>query len=563
MLALLKLERIIKISDFGLNIPGIKGAQEFISESNVDVAKVEEGLMEQFLLLSFDEFDEKLDLSPWYCSRSKIYFQIRDIYLLIAAINKSSNDREFELYTQNALWNKVSFNRKVSLINVSQVTTKKVPFVYFKYLLWGIKQGSKKRRFKKQKYQALIFDRIKDNRPVGTKFQNVYMGEFIERFGAKYGILSEIGIPKKSDKTFSTKKEGAKADIFIDYYIVKSFLSKNCRNRVKEQKSSALKIINRTINSSKNELKSLVLHHLLKEMGAYSAYLFKLYAFERMFSKIRISKVLLIDEQGSQSWSLRRAAKEKKIKVFAVQHGAIHHLNPAYRYGNLDHLENYPVEYFFTWGEKSKKVLESFFVFPSEKIVIAGQQRTDALHSLGYLNKKTEKRLFVVATQPISNIALKESFFYNTMDAVEAYNKELEVIVKAHPGEKEVGFMKERIQELNTKGFHVTFEQKGDLFELLSETKVLITPYSTVGIEALYFGVDVMVYDPNHQDLIKMLENKVAKKCVDTSDILEGLKESDQNVFPVEKSQIDVFIEHSVFRIDGKVSERIFNHISK
>ena len=99
------------------------------------------------------------------------------------------------------------------------------------------------------------------------------------------------------------------------------------------------------------------------------------------------------------------------------------------------------------------------------------------------------------------------------------------------------------------------------MYFLLSVCDVLITCFSTVASEAIYFYKPLIILDHLKQDLLNYYKEGVAFQATDSNEIKEYINKILTGELTINQKAYQNFINKYAYKIDGKVSERCLNFI--
>jgi len=250
--------------------------------------------------------------------------------------------------------------------------------------------------------------------------------------------------------------------------------------------------------------------------------------FSRMFA-------LLSERYGAQS--------------LVIQHGATispHGYVPLY------------ADKFAAWGKLSADWMISRDA-PDEKIVVTGQPRLDRL--IEYFKKlkadrpKASRRI-LVATNPIPQ-KHNEALVKIIADGIRAFAFETELTFKLHPGQSQLEFFRRLCyhNQLNCR-----IEARGDLYRMIAESDIVITTQSTVGIETLALGLDLIIVDfEGLQTAIPYDDYQCVYKVTNADELAESLRRhlTDAEPWPTIRTKRDQFVRDYLYQVDGGATKRV------
>ena len=286
----------------------------------------------------------------------------------------------------------------------------------------------------------------------------------------------------------------------------------------------------------------------------YSALKFKM---RKYMSTLK--SVIVVDEYSPINRSIVDAAKSLGIKTYALQHGSIHPLHPGYVFHKNDHLYNPWVDHIFIWGDYWKEILISQG-YPENRLLVVGQIRTDIIPDLLSLkqNKNSTETTITFASQPQRDSVLRKMVL---VDLAEICKKiDLKLTLKPHPAETEDDFFTTVFKEVGFTNYKI--ERGEDLYYMISNSDVLVTSFSTVGAEAAYFKVPVITIDYLDQDVAGFAKEGIAYQAKSKRELEQAIVEINKGRSIVSSENLDLFTKKSAFKIDGKVTDRIWEKLS-
>lgn len=294
-------------------------------------------------------------------------------------------------------------------------------------------------------------------------------------------------------------------------------------------------------------------------------YILRKLAYERFFRKWNIKTITGTDENNAFTKPVLDAFKELQVTTIGVQHGTMSDMHPSFRFTKKDLLLQPMPDKTIVWGEEWKRGLVDEGNYPPASVVVCGQQRTDLIPVLKSVRKKDvipglddARPLLVFASQPQPDQALRERAAW---DVLSLWSKipELQIVIKLHPRERYDKAYYERIAgKAGSKHHRIIF--KVDLYRLISASDMVITCFSTVGSEAVYFRKPLIVLDHLNQDLLGYVRRGVAFHATNGSELETAVK----RVLTGERCSqelIDLYIADFAYRIDAKARFRYLQAI--
>jgi len=231
--------------------------------------------------------------------------------------------------------------------------------------------------------------------------------------------------------------------------------------------------------------------------------------------------VCLTEREGLINLAIRKAAA-RGISTLAVESHDMIWDSPLFGRMEADRLA--------VSGAYSRDIYADNGV-PREKITITGQPSFDELiryREKGAVEQETGERLLVVITQP-PDVALTEDMRREMLRGALLAGHEiprLRVLVKPHPRD-DLRDLRLVLSELGAPRAAL-LPKKLDLYGLLASSDVILTAFSTVGVEAIMLGRPVVVF--------KADENPAVLPYVDSEAVLrasdaEGIAQTIKQVF--------------------------------
>ena len=330
------------------------------------------------------------------------------------------------------------------------------------------------------------------------------------------------------------------------------------------------------INSILNHLKAqitgdadlLMLHYLQRFQGATRFYIFKKLAYQNYFRKKKFLSIATIDENSPAVKCILDAAKAQQITTFGIQHGNVHDLHPAYRYTKEDHIRKVVPDFTIVWGAYWKNYLSKVAEYPENSLLVTGQSRTDIIPVLieiqGSLKQKLglpNSDIVVFASQLQQDPLLRERAAKDVF-IMAAEIPEMHLVIKLHPSEaNDAPYYQEIAASVNCTNYRIVNQM--DLYELIASCQLLITCFSTVGTETIYFGKPLIILDHLKQDLQGYIEDKVAFGAYNSTDLVKIATEILQGRLNPDLDAYRNYIYDRSFKIDGYASQRIIDLIVK
>ena len=133
--------------------------------------------------------------------------------------------------------------------------------------------------------------------------------------------------------------------------------------------------------------------------------------------------------------------------------------------------------------------------------------------------------------------------------------------MKLHPREfSDAGYYTDIAVKAGCRNY--TIDKTSDLYQLIASCDVLITCFSTVGTETVYFHKPLVILDHLKQDIMGYAAEGVAFQATDAESLAKILSGIFRGTLRIDRNKYDSFIQKYAYRIDGKVAERCIEAIT-
>jgi hypothetical protein len=231
-------------------------------------------------------------------------------------------------------------------------------------------------------------------------------------------------------------------------------------------------------------IKELINSLLWETPDRYAFYL----SIKNVINKVSVKNIITYDELYNFGRAIVTAAKTNKdIKVYGFQHGIITQGKMTYYYEKRDALKMPIPHNFLVWGKQTIDVMRANEIFGNDFCKIIGGYRFN--HDNIPFEKQENKKDFILVVTADQDSYTLPNFIIRHMDRFP-----LKIIIKPHPtyGEKVQSIVENALQKKTTKQKIEVVDKKYDLKSLLRNNKLLLTTYSTVGIENLCMHTPVI-----------------------------------------------------------------------
>ena len=299
-------------------------------------------------------------------------------------------------------------------------------------------------------------------------------------------------------------------------------------------------------------------------------------AIYRMMKLTKPSLIISIPGITPVERAIFRAAAKLAIPTLVIQHG----LTGAKRTQQIVHSK-----YASVWGNAQK---DWYAKFGNEKnrIFVTGNPNYDKLlagnlnfmkieYLCNELGLDSQKGIFVLATNVTTTIPPPffsacrvedegEITFRAILRALEKF-KDKQLVVKPHPSETKQLYL-DTLQEFPHLRERVKVVKQIDLYSLLNECELLLTPGSTVALEAMILEKPVLIINLTKRDLsIPFAEYGAGLEISDETDLVPTIKLLlfDKNFWHKMRKGQENFIRDFVGEPDGKSCQKIIQAIKE
>ncbi len=518
------------------------------------------------------------NMSFWHYYKFRTYFFTRNASFEIELVNKYFKDYKYlEVFTENGGWNYYKFDSNRIKIHLPEHVTEKYNYYsIFKYLVFftlrsvlGFFQLNKLKKSKHIIIDHAIKQTILDLKNLKNKRGNYNLEYLFDKLDNDFIILDEKDLPKLKGKSkffnidfnFFSKRKILYAEIIL----LLGLFSKKVRKQTNK--------FNQILENTFNEVSDLkfspendFIFSYFRSIKPNKLLIFKYFAYKRFFEKFsNIKSISSIDENSPRIKTIFDAAKKNSITTYGIQHGTIHSLHPSYMYSTNDTLRRPFPEYNIIWGKHWKEILIENGHYPEDSLIIAGQIRTDIIPIL-LINKLYSveinpegKKIIMYASQFQRDESLREKAALDLFSAVKDFSEYL-LIIKLHPSEKNEFDYYHRLAKIaGCTNYKILYYY--DLYKLIALSEIVVTCFSTVGTEAIYFHKPLIIIDHLKQDIQGYKKAGVAFQAINRQDIKKIIKQIDQKELTIDKSKYNKFIDKYAYKIDCKVASRIIQII--
>lgn len=511
--------------------------------------------------------------SIWYYQKFRLYFLIRNKQYDIEII-KLLDDKydQVEVYTNYDIND--FFTKKIKIVLPAAVERKDSLLLikFFIYFFMRVIAGFFNRCNKK--HHHLILDKsllqpiiMPDHK---IKRGNYNLEYLFGKLDKEFCLMNEVEIPKfvkgtqiEVDLNIFVRRAKKSGLFFGESVLLSGFLSGNIRKQAAEANEHLVKAYNIIAQSADNTFDQDICKELRKLHRTSIFYIYKYFSWKRFFSKKNFKTVSGIDENSPSSKTILDAAKANNIITVGIQHGSIHDLHPAYLYTPHDRAVGAYTDYTLVWGNKWKTLLSEKANYNPEGLVITGQIRTDIIPILlktKKLDTSTSIINVVFASQPQRDVTLRYQAATDIFGAMKILGSDYFLNIKLHPAEVNDRSLYENIaREASCSNYKILEDE--DLYQVIANCDILITCFSTVGAETIYFGKPLIILDHLKQDIQQYHSEGVAMQATNQNELIGFLRGFANNKIQVNRKTYEQFVANYSYLIDGNAANRIMTFI--
>ena len=516
--------------------------------------------------------------SIWHYHKFRTYFYIRNLFFEIELLEKLSKtyNKVFYYTDKKALANYSFSSSKINIVSSTETPAKLDKLSQLNYLTFFFLRSISALRFSRKtenKKHIIIDHSLKQTclnlHTLKPEQGNYNLQYLFEKLDDDFIILEDVEIPKfqKRNKFKFSQKQLKAMDnrIFGEPVLFSGLLSKEVRGKTKKSITNLGKNLNYVKKELQHPLDILIIDHLLSLQKSSKLFLFKYYSYKHFFKKHSFKTISSIDENSPRIKSILDAAKSTHIKVIGIQHGTIHDLHPAYILTKNDAERDIHQDHTIVWGNHWSDFLIAKGNYPAKSIITTGQIRTDIIPALKNVNRQDyfdiadNKKLVIFASQPQRDPVLREKAAFDVFTAVKDKDN-VELVLKLHPAERDdFDYYRNIAMKAGCTNFQIILDF--DLYLLISICDIVITCFSTVGAETVYFDKPLIILDHLKQDIQQYHKEGIAFQTSNNKELNKVLTGLLSGAIKHDKNTYQKYISKYAYRIDGKVSERVLKLI--
>ena len=516
-------------------------------------------------------------VSVWHYHKFRIYFAVRNLmYFLQPLQQKFSTFKDHTWYVSTEVKYLRNLFPDVEFHFPEEETKSGFNFkILFAYMFLVLMRClmylfSSKKRPEYLVYMTEKYSTVMDKKTLKNKSGHHILDYLISELDDRFAMLTEVLMPMpkgKSDFSFSRKQYQKSLNncpkIFLEGFMISGLFNKAVRHSTRSAKKT-LRMAYPLVREIQLTVIQQVTFEMFRSLHSSSGFfLFRYFAARRFFASSGIKAVIAGDENSPLTKSLLDAARFCGIKTIGMQHGTMHDLHPAYLFTPNDCRNKVMPDLTLTWGKYWEQFLIEKGKYPKDAVISVGQIRTDIIPVLMRAeNKKqanpTERILF--ASQPQRDPELRYQAAFDVFTAAKKLPN-TQLIVKLHPREfADSGYYSAIATEAGCKNY--TIDKSSDLYQLMAACDVLITCFSTVGTETVYFYKPLIILDHLKQDILGYAAEGVAFQATDAASLATILSLIFRGTLRVDRLKYNSFILKYAFQIDGQVAKRCVEAIT-
>lgn len=516
-------------------------------------------------LLNYLQLEENLNI--WFYNKFRIFYDNRSAFYEIQALKKYLNNKDqFHIVSRN-LKQSLFLKKNIRVINSFSRIKPRINYTtILKYVLVFIFRTFISKKKSRVNSPYILFFQIASERVMTSikdvtkkKKLNGVWGYLEEQYHDEFEFIEDIPFPSLYKEFFLSNrmlKVRHKETYTTEYILFLSFFSRRINKSIKICSKKMVKNID-LVRSELKEPEELLIINNFKSLSSISKlYIRKYFAFDHFFNKTKgVKSITAYSENLSQSKIILDAASNNKIKTFGLQHGIIRPYNVGYSISKLESTVKPMPDITLVWGNYWKEQLIVNANYSPDSIKVVGQPRADIIPAIKSKFKRDKSLVsFFSQLQPDLN---EKYLSAKSFVQVAKHHPDLKFIIKLHPAEID-DIYSVLIKEIDSK--NISIDYKKDTFQLLAESGIIMTCFSTVGAEALCFGTPVISFDSSGQDIAGYIANNITHWVKNEQELNHIITMYKNKTLP--KKFIKEYVNQTFSILDGGASKRIKQIIS-
>ena len=515
--------------------------------------------------------------SIWHYHKFRVYFAVRNLMYFLKPIEQHFSSFEDHIWFVSPeakplqpLFPDVDFRfstlKSNDKYNVGSLFSYLILVKYrlISYL-FSAKKQSEYLLYLAEKYSPVL-----DKKTLKIKSGHHILEYLISELDERFSLLTEVLMPKpkgKSDYSFSWKQYQTswnhRSKVYLEGILISGLLKSSVRRSARKAQETIRLAYPKVCKTELSKVHQLTFEVFRSFDQSTGFFLYRYFAARNYFQNSKIKAVIAADENSPITKSILDAARFCGIKILGLQHGTMHDLHPAYLYTPNDCKNQVMPDLTLTWGRYWEEFLIEKGNYPKDSIVSVGQIRTDIIPEIIKTvdsQKAEQTEVIVFASQPQRDPELRYQAASDVFTAARNL-PQTKLIVKLHPRESAdseyYSAIAARIGCVN-----YILDTTSDLYQLIASCNVLITCFSTVGTETVYFHKSLIILDHLKQDIMGYAAEGVAFQAFDSESLSGILSGIFNGSLQIDREKYHSFIEKYAFRIDGKVAKRCIDAIT-
>ena len=486
---------------------------------------------------AFKKFYNYTGIDIWFFGHFRLYFQYRNFLLNLACIQLF-----LQKYPEGIV---LTTDHKLE----GFIPLSNIQFVH------GTKTGLNKMFFIKECWTIM-----KQLRSLKSFESNHVIIGLPDQIESRFGNLT-----KSFDLIYNRNQFDAKKTLNSDF---KKYRTKNnvdnivARYLLSLKWIKDLKVLKNGFKAIQKNLKDnaedahLIHHFFFNQKMSYYIFYIRYRAFYNFFNTSKIESVILVDENSPQQRAIQYAAKAHHLKTYAIQHGAIYALHPAYMYGKYQSKPLLP-DLTFTWGDYYANLLINEGGYIEKQVQTTGRIPEINTKNTSHEILQTTKEIVLYATQPQPDENMRKKELMDVFSSIKALGNRYQLVLRPHPSEKDDAYFNSIGESLNFRDFCI--DRKSDLKTHFEKCAILITSYSTVGAEFIPYYKPLLVLDYLKTDLVNYIKQGVGIPIYNQNDLVKTLN---QPVLNINKTAYQVFENNYFYKNGTQAIKLIVNSIT-
>ena len=515
--------------------------------------------------------------SIWHYQKFRIYFAVRNMMYFLHPLTATFTSFEnHQWYVGPEVGHLRRLFREVEFTYPEEGPKDPINFgILFSYAFLIVIRSLRYFLSSKKKPEYLLYmterySTVMDKKTLKNKSGHHILDYLISELDDRFALLTEVLMPKskgKSDYSFSAKQLRGhlhhRPKIFLEGFMISGLFNKKVRTSAITARRNLHRLYPMVGQLELNNVQQLSLEVFRALHSSSGFFLYRYFAARRFFTGTGIKAVLAGDENSPLTKSLLDAARYCGIKVIGLQHGTMHDLHPAYLYTPMDQKRHVMPDLTLTWGKYWEQFLIEKGNYPKDSVISVGQIRTDIIPVLMKVQNQKQANpteVILFASQPQRDPELRYQAAFDTFKAASNLPN-TKLIVKLHPREfADSGYYSAIAKDAECTNYVI--DKSSDLYHLIASCDVLITCFSTVGTETVYFYKPLIILDHLKQDIQGYAAEGVAFQATDADSLTRILSGIFRGTLRVDRHKYNSFILKYAYQIDGKVAQRCIKAIT-